>query len=116
MLKLLSEKGAKKFVETILDPSWTFVPEQWEAQMWARLLNKIPSESFLYCSMEIPQEFFAWLPGRDARTLVPKAKSLGELVEKSLAWTVKKLRAESGKEPRIAILPDGPYGIPIKSE
>jgi nickel-dependent lactate racemase len=116
MLKLLSEKGAGKFVEMILNPSWTFVPEQWEAQMWARLLNKILSENFLYCSMEIPQEFFSWLPGKDARTLVPKAKSLGELVEKSLAWAVEKLRAESGREPRIAILPDGPYGIPVKSE
>jgi nickel-dependent lactate racemase len=114
MLKLLSEKGAEKFVETILGPSWTFVPEQWEAQMWARLLNKIPSENLLYASMEIPQEFFSWLPGKDARTLAPRAESLGDLVEKSLAWAVEKLRAESGKEPRIAILPDGPYGIPVK--
>ncbi len=116
MLKLLSEKGAKKFVETILNPLWTFVPEQWEAQMWARLLNKIPSENLFYCSMEIPQEFFTWLPGKDARTVVPEAKKLGEVVEKSLALAVEKLRAESGREPRIAILPDGPYGIPVKSD
>ncbi|GAI57334.1 unnamed protein product, partial [marine sediment metagenome] len=51
----------------------------------------------------------------DARTLAPKAKTLQELVEMSLAWAVKKLRFRLGREPQIAFLPDGPYGIPVKA-
>ncbi|HZX11732.1 MAG TPA: nickel-dependent lactate racemase, partial [Acidobacteriota bacterium] len=39
MLKLLGEKGADQFEKLITDPSWTFVPEQWEAQMWGRLFK-----------------------------------------------------------------------------
>ncbi|GAI57332.1 unnamed protein product, partial [marine sediment metagenome] len=46
------ELGEKKFMEMILDPSWIFVPEQWEAQMWARLFKKIPPEDLIYCSLK----------------------------------------------------------------
>jgi len=113
MIRLLEDMGEEKFMEKILDPSWSFVPEQWEAQMWARLFKKIPPEDLIYCSFEIPKESFSWLPGTDARTLVPKAKTLQELVEKSLAWAVKHLCLRLGREPQIVFLPDGPYGIPV---
>jgi len=113
MIKFLAEKGAEKFMAAILDPSWTFVPEQWEAQMWARLFSKISPKNLIYCSQEIPEESFTWIPGTDARKIVPDAKSLKELVEKSLDWAVKAFRSRSGKEPQIAFLPDGPYGIPV---
>jgi len=114
MMRMLGEKGGKKFIETILTPSWTFIPEQWEAQMWTRLFRKIPPENLLYCSLEISREAFSWLPETDARTLVPEVKSLQELVEKSLIQVVEKLRSSLGREPRIAFLADGPYGIPVE--
>jgi nickel-dependent lactate racemase len=113
MIRRLGELGEEKFMEMILDPSWIFVPEQWEAQMWARLFKKIPPENLIYCSLEIPEESFSWLPGTDARTLAPTAKNLKELVEMSFAWAVEKLRLRLGREPQIAFLPDGPYGIPL---
>jgi len=114
MMRLLGEKGAEKFIDTILSPSWTFIPEQWEAQMWTRLFRTTRPENLLYCSHEIPREAFTWLPETDARTLVPQVKSLQELVEKSLAFAVKKLHSALGREPRIAFLADGPYGIPVE--
>ena len=116
MLRLLKEKGPEKFMETILSPSWIFVPDQWEAQMWARLFNKIQMENLIYCTFEISEEAFSKIPGRDARTIVPDAKDLQELVEKSMDWIYKKLSLRLGQEPRIAFLPDGPYGIPIEQE
>jgi nickel-dependent lactate racemase len=115
MISLLGELGEEKFMEMILDPSWIFIPGQWEAQMWARLFKKIPPEDLIYCSLEIPEESFSWLPGTDARKLVSKAKNLRELVEKSFAWAIEKLRLRLGREPQIAFLPDGPYGIPVSS-
>jgi nickel-dependent lactate racemase len=115
MIRRLGELGEKKFMETILETSWIFVPEQWEAQMWARLFKKIPPEDLIYCSLEIPEESFSWIPGTDARTLATKAKTLKELVEMSFAWAGEKLRLRLGREPQIAFLPDGPYGIPVKT-
>ena len=113
MIKLLTEMDAKKFMNMIVDPSWTFLPDQWEAQMWARLFLKIPPENLIYCTLEIPDNSFSWIPATDARTLAPKAKSLQELVEKSLSWALKRLHSCLGKEPQVAFLSDGPYGIPL---
>jgi nickel-dependent lactate racemase len=112
MLQLLGDEGPKSFSEKILHPSWSFVSEQWEAQMWAKLLLKIRANNFLYCTMDIPGESFSWLPGTDARNLVPEATNLEELVAGSIVWAIDYLRKQLGREPHIAILPDGPYGIP----
>jgi len=113
MMRLLGNVGAEKFLHMIMDPSWTFVPEQWEAQMWARLFEKTPPENLIYCSFEIPEDCFSWLPGTDARVLVAKTASLQELVEEAIKWAVEELRRRLGREPQIAVLPDGPYGIPV---
>jgi nickel-dependent lactate racemase len=113
MMRLLGNVGWKKFQHMILDPAWTFVPDQWEAQMWTRLFSKIPPKNLLYCSQEIPEKDFTWLPGTDARSLAGNAVNLQMLVEKTIACSAKKLTKRLGIPPQIAVLPDGPYGIPI---
>ena len=99
-----------------MSPSWTFTPDQWEAQMWTRLFTITPPENLLYCSLEIPEDAFTWLPGIDARTLVPKTDDPKELIEGTLNWAVEKFRARFKREPQIAVLPDGPYGVPVYKE
>ncbi|MFC2169694.1 nickel-dependent lactate racemase [Acidobacteriota bacterium] len=113
MMHFLGKAGTNKFLDKILDDSWTFVPDQWEAQIWTRLFKITPPENLIYCSFEIPEKAFSWLPGTDARTLAPRAANLQELAEKSLEWAAEKLRRKLGREPFIAVLPDGPYGIPV---
>lgn len=113
VLRLLKEKGTDRFLEMILSDKWNFVPEQWEPQMWTRLFKVIPQENLLYCTFEISQEDFKWVPGTDARTLAPQAKNLQELMEESLEWAIQSFQQKTGLDPRIAILRDGPYGIPI---
>jgi len=56
MMRLLGQKGREKFMELITGPDWTFVPEQWEAQMWAKFFKIIPPDNLLYCSFEISKE------------------------------------------------------------
>ena len=114
MMRILGELGVEEFLRTILDPSWSFVPDQWEAQMWAKFFQKIPFENLIYCTFDIPEESFSWLPGTDARTIAPKAKTIQELVETSLDWGIRKFRSNSAREPEIAFLADGPYGIPTR--
>ena len=113
MIRLLGEVGAETFIRKIIDPSWSFVPEQWEAQMWAKLFKKIPPENFLYCTLEIPEETFFWLPERDARTIAPEAANLQELTQKTLDWALAKKKEQLGHSPKVTILTDGPYGIPL---
>jgi hypothetical protein len=113
MLRLLGEVGAEKFIRMILDPDWTFVPEQWEAQMWTRLFKKTSPENLLYCCLEIPGADFSWIPGTDARAPAGETESLPELVNKTIARTVGRLNTRLNRPPSIAILPDGPYGIPL---
>ncbi len=113
MMRFLGEVGAEIFCQKILDPAWIFVPEQWEAQMWTRLFKKTEPENLLYCTLDIPRDAFSWLPERDARSIAPEADSLQELVTKSLNWAVKKKSDELGRDPKVAVLTDGPYGIPI---
>lgn len=113
MLKLLDEVGPEEFVQLILDPSWTFVPDQWEAQMWTRLLNIISPQDLVYCCMEIPDQDFSWVPGRNARTIVQESSNLQELMNRTIAWAVNAQKIRLGHDPRTAVLPDGPYGIPV---
>ena len=114
MLRLLGELGAEKYENTITGIDWTFVPEQWQPQMWARLFRKIPPESLYYCSLEIPAEDFAWIPGLDARTLCPGTIDLAELTQAAVESARRTLRSRLGREPEIAVLKDGPYAIPIR--
>lgn len=116
MIRLLNQVGKDKFLDSILDPGWTFVPEQWEAQMWTRLFHKIPPEHLIYCTLDIPEEFFSWLPGLDARSIAPPSETLQELVETAFTWAHTRLQSRLGRVPQAAVLLDGPYGIPLPHE
>jgi hypothetical protein len=113
MLRLLEKAGPEKFIRMILDPSWTFVPDQWEAQMWTRLLNQVPPQNLLYCCLEIPDRDFSWVTGTNARTISGESKSLQDLMDRTIAWAERKLKERLGHDPQTVVLPDGPYGIPL---
>lgn len=113
MMRLLGEIGPHEFLAAILDPDWVFVPEQWEAQMWSRLFRLTPPENLIYCTLDIDPADFSWLPGTDARDLVPEAPDLEALLQGSLDLAVRTLAEKLGRRPSVAVLPDGPYGIPI---
>ncbi len=115
MLGLLGKVGAERYIRLILDPSWIFVPEQWEAQMWTRLFEKIPPANLLYCCLEIPDRDFSWIPGENARKIVQETESLERLMNKTIAWAVNREKERLGRDPDIAVLPDGAYGIPLSS-
>jgi nickel-dependent lactate racemase len=113
MMRLLGEMGPDNYLDAILAPDWIFVPEQWEAQMWSRLFRVIPPENLIYCTMEIAGADFDWLPGTDARSQVPRAQDLEALIAGAVRFAVEKLAKKLGRMPSVAVLRDGPYGIPI---
>ena len=113
MLQMLNDLGADKYEQVIQTPDWTFVPEQWEPQMWARLFRIIPPSHLLYCCPDIKEKDFDWIPATDARTIAGRPKDHSVLLNKTVRWAVSTLTKQLGRRPRIAVLKDGPYAIPL---
>ena len=79
-------------------------------------IHKIPPEHLVYCTLDIPEKSFTWLPGLDARSIAPRSATLQELVETAFNWAHSTLLSRLGRRPRAAVLLDGPYGIPLDQE
>lgn len=135
MLRLLRDLGPGEFVRTIQAKDWEFVHDQWGAQVWAKLLSKVPAEHIFYFSPQTTAEDYAMLPGVDPALLregavglreesaahrkVPagEASTAGESVARFVAAAVAEACEESerttGRRARVAYLADGPHGIPV---
>jgi nickel-dependent lactate racemase len=117
-LQLLKENGKDKFMEMISAPDWKMVPEQWQVQMWCKVLDVLGSEDHLYyCCLDIPLPDYRILPGHPAMELVADLATGGESKVAQMERMVERVIAEairrSGKpDPAILFLKDGPYGIP----
>jgi hypothetical protein len=99
-------------------PGWQMVQEQWQVQMWCKVLDVIGrEENLIYCSVDIPREAYATLPGlpgpdfltgaEHASLSAPQRVAL--MTERALAHAV---QACGKPNPSILLLKDGPYGIP----
>ena len=117
-LKLLHQHGKESFMRMIMDPDWQIVQEQWEVQMWCKVLDVIGQASNLYyCALEIPAADYDYLPGvaavkmldQEELALPPKA-AMQAMVTKALDQAV---ATSTNPNPSILLLKDGPYGIPV---
>jgi hypothetical protein len=79
-------------------------------------------ENFTYCAPHISQKDAAILPGIDGNLLVSAERrysgnldDVKDMVELAVAEAVRKYKA-MGREPSIAFLKDGPYGVPVQTE
>ena len=113
VLPLLTELGPDGFTHKLFEPEWTFIPDQWEVQMWARAFRKLGAfENLIYCSPQLTGEAFAErrIPGRDG------GAGLGGLsgAPLSRAMVQRALDKFSRAHPaaRLALLAEGPYGVP----
>lgn len=111
VLPLLSQWGCDEFDRRVLSPDWTFVPEQWEVQMWGRALRKLgPAGRLVYCAPLLTGASFQGLPGEDGGAGLHglAGRSLAEaMVQRALDAAV-----EATPGARVAVLADGPYGVP----
>ena len=120
-LKLLAEHGKDEFIRLISDPEWEMIQEQWQVQMWSKVLTRIEHEDHLiYCALEIPDAAYEHLPGVPGLHLVGKtqldrARSDEEKITMMVEAAIRQAIAISDN-PQILLLKDGPYGIPEVSE
>jgi nickel-dependent lactate racemase len=122
-LSLLKKEGPGQFLKVIKSPGWTFTHDQWETQMWCKVLDRIgDARNMIYCSLEIPHEAYAILPGvpgirclsKDELISGDSAEQLMSLmVQRAIIEAIEVLRVRLGRNPRLLLLRDGPYGIPV---
>jgi len=118
VLGLLAQIGAEAFRRLIFSPDWTFIPEQWEVQAWARVLERLGPEGLAYYSPQMTARDCSCLPGVDGNRFLPEQRRYGgdpanvqEVLDGFLREVNADCRRRLGREPRIAFLADGPYGI-----
>jgi lactate racemase len=116
MLKL---QGPDGYVDMLKTPSWRFTKDQWEPEVWGKVLRRVGEDGLIYCGPDIPEEAFGRLPGRSGyEFLPPAARRLGrvrqaeQMVQNALLSSYYALSA-AGIKPRVAFIPEGPYAVPI---
>ena len=112
LLPLLTELGIDKLERRMLSADWTFVPEQWELQMWGRALRKLGRpDRLVYCCPRLTGAAFRGLPGSDGGAGLADAPT-----ERDLARTMVQRALDRAlvaqPDARVAVLADGPYGVP----
>lgn len=122
VLPFLKNKDAVSFVRMLRSPTWRFVPDQWQVQMWAKLFQVIPQDNFIFYAPQIEEADYAILPGVNGnRYLAAFSDAAGDasgvkpgiekFLEAALAKVVQKMRDEGKGAVAVAWLADGPYGI-----
>jgi len=118
---LLKLQGPDRYVEILQCPSWKFTKDQWEPEVWGKVLRKVGEEGLIYCTPHIPERTFAMLPGvsgYDFLTPAGKRKSrvkkAEEMVQNALFFYSQTYR-EKSISPRVAFIREGPYSVPVRN-
>jgi len=122
VLHLLKIIGAKQFNHLILSPDWTFIPDQWQVQMWTRFFSKTPPENFVYYSPRLSFNDYKMIPAVDGNMFLPESerykdnsKNAAQVIEKAVEAAMVELKSTGQEKISIAYLADGPYGVPVKN-
>ncbi len=113
----LKTLGVQGYVDMIRDPGWTFTKDQWEPEVWGRVLRKVGEEGLIYCSPQIPPAEFSRLPGRSGHDFVEEGEALSGheaarlMVQNALLFAVSR-HLEAGRQPSTALIREGPYAVP----
>ena len=126
VLSLLKLVGAETLDRILASPDWTFVPEQWQVQMWAKVFKRIAMRDFIYFAPQLNDRDWRDLPGTDGRRYISTDSRIAPCIEDVAAvieGAVSDFLARRGfsiedvatGRCRIAFLADGPYGIPFSA-
>jgi len=114
MLRLAIRLGPVGYLEKILSPDWTFVPDQWEVQMWAKAYRHLAGPKEIHiCAPQLEDCPEDLLPETNVSG---QSKRLGgesnsNFARRILQETIHRLtKGPGGKE--TLVLPDGPYAVP----
>ncbi|MBM3284795.1 MAG: DUF2088 domain-containing protein, partial [Candidatus Aminicenantes bacterium] len=113
----LKTLGVEGYLDLIRSPAWAFTREQWEPEVWGRVLRKTGEKGLMYCSPQIPAAAFSRLPGRSGHEFIEKDEfptagdSARAMVQNALLFAVSR-HLEKGERPATAVIREGPYAVP----
>ena len=107
LMTLLKDIGHEAFERLIRSPDWTFVPDQWQVQMWDRVFGTIPPDHLHYYSPQTPLFEYDRLPGRSPRDMWERLAALPEQ-ERTAAFVKEALSAAVEETVRAAETALGP--------
>jgi nickel-dependent lactate racemase len=114
MLRLAIRLGPDGYLGKILAPDWTFVPDQWEVQMWAKAYRRLAGPKEIYiCAPQLedcPQDS---LPETNvsAQNKRLRGESNVDFARRILQETINRL-TQGADAKETLVLPDGPYAVP----
>ncbi len=114
-LSLLNRIGEKNFTSLLKSDAWTFIPEQWQVQMWCKVFERISPDHLLFYSPTMDRYWYPLIPGVDGNTLIPKNTTKEELFR---TFVTNSLLSISERENSpiedfdITWIADGPYVVP----
>jgi nickel-dependent lactate racemase len=117
LLHLLKLQGPDGYLAALLNPAWKFTRDQWEPQMWGKVIEKIGEEGILYCSAFIPEEDQRLVPGTPGWDFLPPrvfpkdGEATQAMVRNALVYACHHPKW-NGRKPSVAFIVEGPYGIP----
>ena len=121
LIHLLKLQGADGYVDLLRSPTWKFTQDQWEPEVWGKVLRKVGEEGLIYCTPDIPPKDFVFLPGVSGHEfLTPAGKKKNparkaeEMVQNAILYFYG-MYINKGISPRVAFIREGPYAVPIKT-
>jgi lactate racemase len=118
LIHLLKLQGPDGYLDLLRTPHWKFTKDQWEPEVWGKVLRKVGEEGLIYCSLEIERKNYCLLPsvcGLDflkGKRKKPTLEKAQEMVQKVVLFAVNRYR-EKGIEPTMAFIREGPYAVPM---
>ena len=118
LIHLLKLQGPDGYLDLLKTSGWKFTKDQWEPEVWGKVLRKIGEDRLIYCSLEIERENYCILPGvcgldfMRGKRIKPTVEKAQEMVQKAVQFAVYRYR-EKGIEPTMAFIREGPYAVPV---
>jgi lactate racemase len=120
LIHLLKMQGPDGYLDLLRKPGWRFTKDQWEPEVWAKVIRKVGEKGLVYCALEISENDYCLLPGVCGRNLIdPIDAKQGEvvldkareMVQKAVFSAVARYR-DRGIDPTMAFICEGPYAVP----
>jgi nickel-dependent lactate racemase len=118
LIHLLKIQGPDKYLGLIQSPGWRFTKDQWEPEVWGKVIRKVGEEGLIYCTMEISREDHCLLPGVCGLDLLkgkrkkPTLEKAQEMVQNGVLLAISRYHGK-GIEPTMAFIREGPYAVPV---
>jgi len=120
LIHLLKLQGADGYLGLLQTPHWKFTKDQWEPEVWGKVLRKVGEEGVIYCSLEIDRKNYCILPGVCGLDLLkgkrktPTLERAQEMVQNGVLLAIHRYR-EKEIDPSMAFIREGPYAVPVLS-